>query len=78
MEPMGSVFFAGDAAHETQWGTVGGAWESGARAADAALRKIGALRDAPVAETPAKKKRAPARAAAEPPPASRGVLWPRN
>jgi len=79
MEPMGSVFFAGDAAHETQWGTVGGAWESGERAADAALRKIGALRDAPVAETPAKKKRAPARAAAEPPPSgSRGILWPRN
>lgn len=78
MEPMGSVFFAGDAAHETQWGTVGGAWESGERAADAALRKIGALKDAPVAETPAKKKRAPARAAAEPPPSGpRGILWPR-
>ena len=79
MEPMGSVFFAGDAAHETQWGTVGGAWESGERAADAALRKIGALKDAPVAEAPAKKKRTRARATAEPlPTGPRGVLWPRN
>jgi len=26
MEPLGSLFFAGEAAHETQWGTVGGAW----------------------------------------------------
>lgn len=79
MEPMGSVFFAGDAAHETQWGTVGGAWESGERAAEAALRKIGALKAAPVADAPAKKKRVPARAAAEPlPTGPRGVLWPRN
>lgn len=39
------VWFAGDAVHETLWGTVGGAWESGTRAAEAALRKMGALRD---------------------------------
>lgn len=32
------IFFAGEAAHETLWGTVGGAWESGERAAEAALR----------------------------------------
>ena len=32
------IWFAGEAAHETQWGTVGGAWESGERAAEAALR----------------------------------------
>jgi hypothetical protein len=31
--------------HETLWGTVGGAWESGVRAAEAILRKMGALRD---------------------------------
>ena len=37
------MFFAGEATHETQWGTVDGAWESGERAAEAALRKIGAL-----------------------------------
>ena len=53
-EPLGSLFFAGEAAHETLWGTVGGAWESGERAAEAALRRIGAL--APEAkEQPAKK-----------------------
>ncbi len=44
MELVGSLLFAGDAVHETQGGTVGGAWESGERAADAALRKIGALK----------------------------------
>ena len=32
------VWFAGEAAHETLWGTVGGAWEAGERAADAVLR----------------------------------------
>jgi monoamine oxidase len=46
-EPIGCMFLAGEATHETLWGTVDGAWESGERAADAALRKIGALRDAP-------------------------------
>ncbi|MBS0528210.1 MAG: FAD-dependent oxidoreductase [Proteobacteria bacterium] len=45
MEPLGAMFFAGEAAHETLWGTVDGAWESGERAADAALRKISAIRD---------------------------------
>jgi monoamine oxidase len=45
MEPVGSLFLAGEAAHETLWGTVDGAWESGERAAEAALRKIGAIRD---------------------------------
>ena len=35
------LFFAGEAIHETLWGTVGGAWESGERAADAALRLWG-------------------------------------
>jgi monoamine oxidase len=44
-EPIGSLFLAGEAAHETLWGTVDGAWESGERAAEAALRRIGALRD---------------------------------
>jgi monoamine oxidase len=45
MEPVGSLFLAGEAAHETLWGTVDGAWESGERAAEAALRKIGAIKD---------------------------------
>ena len=39
MEPLNNrIFFAGEAAHETLWGTVGGAWESGERAAEAAMR----------------------------------------
>jgi monoamine oxidase len=44
-EPIGCMFLAGEATHETLWGTVDGAWESGERAAEAALRRIGALRD---------------------------------
>jgi len=52
-EPFGAMFLAGEAAHETLWGTVDGAWESGERAADAALRRIGALKDnEPVAAIP--------------------------
>jgi monoamine oxidase len=42
MEPVRErLFFAGEAIHETLWGTVGGAWESGERAADAALKLWG-------------------------------------
>jgi len=42
MEPLGNrIFLAGEAAHETLWGTVGGAWESGERAADAVIRLLG-------------------------------------
>ena len=34
MEPINNrIFFAGEAVHERLWGTVGGAWESGERAA---------------------------------------------
>jgi hypothetical protein len=57
MEPLhDAIWFAGEAAHETLWGTVGGAWESGERAADAALRRIGAVKTA----APAKPERKPA------------------
>jgi Flavin containing amine oxidoreductase len=35
------LWFAGEAVHETLWGTVGGAWESGERAADAVQRRLG-------------------------------------
>jgi monoamine oxidase len=46
MEPLRDrIWFAGEAVHETRWGTVGGAWESGTRAAEAILRKMGVLRD---------------------------------
>jgi monoamine oxidase len=42
MEPLRDrVYFAGEAIHETLWGTVGGAWESGERAAEAALKRFG-------------------------------------
>jgi hypothetical protein len=34
------LFFAGEAVHETLWGNVGGAWESGERAADAAMKTL--------------------------------------
>jgi monoamine oxidase len=45
MEPLNNrIFFAGEAAHETLWGTVGGAWESGERAADAVIRMLGGKR----------------------------------
>jgi monoamine oxidase len=65
-EPIGCMFLAGEATHETLWGTVDGAWESGERAADAALRKIGALRDTEPAPAPApaakrRRRAAPAR-----------------
>ena len=66
-EPVGCMFLAGEATHETLWGTVDGAWESGERAAEAALRKIGALRDSePAAPAPVARRRrrtAPARSA---------------
>lgn len=57
-EPLGSLFFAGEATHETLWGTVGGAWESGERAADAALRKLGGIKepDATAPSTPRKQR----------------------
>jgi monoamine oxidase len=41
-EPLNNrIFLAGEATHETMWGTVGGAWESGERAADAVVRMLG-------------------------------------
>jgi hypothetical protein len=50
IDPIGCMYLAGEATHETLWGTVDGAWESGERAGDAALRRIGAIKDtAPVA-----------------------------
>jgi monoamine oxidase len=66
-EPIGCMYLAGEATHETLWGTVDGAWESGERAAQAALRRIGALRDTEPAPASAGTKRrrraAPARSA---------------
>jgi monoamine oxidase len=49
MEPIRNrVFFAGEAAHETAWGTVNGAWESGVRAADAVVRRLIGQPDLPL------------------------------
>jgi monoamine oxidase len=65
-EPIqGAVWFAGEAIHETSWGTVGGAWESGERAADAVLRRLGPAREAPppAPEAALKRKAKPVRAA---------------
>jgi monoamine oxidase len=59
-EPIGCLYLAGEASHETLWGTIDGAWESGERAAEAALRRIGALRDIePAAPPPKPRRRAP-------------------
>jgi monoamine oxidase len=45
MEPLNNrIFLAGEAVHETMWGTIGGAWESGERAADAVIRLLGGKR----------------------------------
>jgi monoamine oxidase len=41
MEPLGRIWLAGEAVHETKWGTVEGAWESGVRAAEAVLAHLG-------------------------------------
>jgi monoamine oxidase len=69
IDPVGCMYFAGEATHETLWGTVDGAWESGERAADAALRRIGAIKDtgpvaAPAPRAPRRRRQAaPARTA---------------
>jgi monoamine oxidase len=66
-EPFGCMYLAGEATHETLWGTIDGAWESGERAAEAALRRIGALRDPePAAPPPKQRRRAPQPKAAMP------------
>ncbi len=58
------IFFAGEATHETLWGTVGGAWASGERAADAVVssrcprhRKSHAARSLPGQCLPAGSRR---------------------
>ncbi|HWX85436.1 MAG TPA: FAD-dependent oxidoreductase [Xanthobacteraceae bacterium] len=65
MEPVNdAIWFAGEAAHETLWGTVGGAWDSGERAAEAVLRRMGVLKTpAPEAEAAPKPKMKGARPA---------------
>jgi monoamine oxidase len=42
MEPLSNrIFLAGEATHETLWGTVNGAWESGERAGNAVVKLLG-------------------------------------
>ncbi|HYA05800.1 MAG TPA: FAD-dependent oxidoreductase [Xanthobacteraceae bacterium] len=61
LEPIAdNVWYAGEAAHETLWGTVNGAWDSGERAAEAVLRRLGGVKEAP-AEAEVKPKRKPER-----------------
>ncbi len=72
-EPLGPLFFAGEATHETLWGTVDGAWDSGERAAEAALKRIGALKSdepAPPPRQPKKQQRQ------RPPPRDASAGWP--
>jgi len=48
------------------WGTIDGAWESGERAAEAALRRIGALKEpieAPARAPKQRRRSAPSRSA---------------
>lgn len=75
MDPIRDrVFFAGEAVHETLWGTVGGAWQSGERAAEAAMRKLGFITKPrePAAERPARQRPRRRRA----PQAQRPQFWP--
>jgi monoamine oxidase len=56
-EPIGGrIWLAGEALHETQPGTVNGAWESGQRTAEAVLRQIGALKK-PEEDKPAQRSK---------------------
>ncbi len=59
MEPLGNLFLAGEAAHETLWGTVDGAWESGERAAAAALKRLDSTREVEHPEPRLKRGRKP-------------------
>jgi monoamine oxidase len=59
-EPVhGRIFFAGEALHESWYGTVAGAWVSGERAADAAIRRLVAA--APPGQRPAPQPKTKAR-----------------
>jgi len=78
-EPLGPLFFAGEALHEQLGGTVGGAWISGERAAEAALRKVTSGKaERPATAKPAKKRSSrPKHHSAPSHPAPRGGMrWP--
>ena len=69
------IWFAGEATHETQWGTVGGAWESGEQAADAVIRRLGGAVAARPQREPGEPKAAGQRA--KPKPAAKPAEGPR-
>jgi len=76
-EPVGDrIWFAGEALHETQWGTVNGAWESGERTAAAVLRNIGGARAEPKAASPSKRKSHTSRKPRKPQPRASEPSWP--
>jgi monoamine oxidase len=57
-EPLGGrLWLAGEAVHAAKWGTVAGAWESGERAAEAALRHMGILKEPGEARRPRPEER---------------------
>lgn len=51
------IFLAGEALHESWWGTVAGAWVSGERAADGALHLLGRAGAAAADRKPAPRRR---------------------
>jgi hypothetical protein len=59
------------------WGTVGGAWESGERAADAVLRRLGGQKEPAAAQAEAAPKARSKRDRAAPPPRRRDEATPR-
>jgi monoamine oxidase len=60
IEPMSNLFFAGEATHETLWGSVDGAWETGERAADAALAKLAPAKPSAPERAPKRRSRSSA------------------
>ena len=79
MEPMGNLYFAGEATHETGWGTVGGAWESGERAAEAVLRKLAGAKDSlPSRKSKSRSRPSSRRKPHRSPRGSEAFAWPRH
>ena len=78
MEPVGNLYFAGEAVHETGWGTVGGAWESGERAAEAVLRMLGGVKDSQPSRKSKSRSKPSSRRAPPHPRGSEAFAWPRR
>ena len=77
LEPVGErVWFAGEALHETQWGTVNGAWESGERVAEKVLRAVGGARGEPKAPSHSKRTTHTSRPRRKPQPHTSEPSWP--